>query len=277
LTKEEYIQHTAVLREAQLAAGLLGSGVTKLGKATHETVGRYHEAFFGLSIGIERLCKLIYIADYAINHDGSFPNYETLIKQNHKLGKLLNICEGISGRINSDRNYSDRPSTDIHKGIIQVLNDFAMSTRYYNLDYLAGRKIGRIDPVAAWWTKVGEPICKLHYNTKSKQRDEAEAAMMGSILNQFAMVVHTAETGEPIKDVSELMKRRGANVVVQKYGRLYVLQIVRWLASIARELSMIGGYKKQIAALFCFHEPLVMFNNDDKFLRDRKTWDFYNL
>lgn len=271
----EYVQHTAVLREAQLAAGLIGSGVTALGKATHSTVGRYHEAFFGLSIGIERLCKLLYIADYAIEHEGTFPSFDRLKNQGHDLDGLLNTCEEIGGRVDATRPFCERPSTAIHQGIVHVLSDFATSTRYYNLDYLTKPSTQHVDPVAAWWSEVGEPICELHYSGKNRQRDEMQAAIMGADLGKISTVVHTTETGEPINTVSELMKRNGSNIVVQKYGRLYTLQIVRWLALIAFQLSHTGGYERRIAGLFCFHEPLTMFHNEDRYLRERKTWPLY--
>ena len=34
-----------------------------------------------MSIGIERLCKLIYISDHAIIHGGVFPIYNNLTQQ----------------------------------------------------------------------------------------------------------------------------------------------------------------------------------------------------
>jgi hypothetical protein len=44
-------------REAELAAEQLAIGVTALGHANHTQKGLYHQAFFALSIGFERLAN----------------------------------------------------------------------------------------------------------------------------------------------------------------------------------------------------------------------------
>lgn len=275
MNKVERDQHTAILREAQLAAGLIGSGVTALGKASHATVGNYHEAFFGISIGIERLCKLLYIADNAIDHGGDFPSFESLKKQGHGLEDLLDICEDIAGRVDQSRQFSERPSTPIHEGIVRVLTAFAKTSRYYNLDFLTKPSVQYVDPVAAWWSEVGEPICELHYNEKRRKRNETQAATMEAHIGGNAIVIHTAETGEPINEFEQLMKRQGSTKVVQRYGRLYTLQIVRWLTSIAIELSHSATEMLATRSLSYFHEPLEIFYNEDKMLRDLKTWTLY--
>jgi hypothetical protein len=60
----------ALNREAQLAAGQIAIGITALGKANYADKGRYAEAFFGLSIGLERMAKLILIAGHCIENHG---------------------------------------------------------------------------------------------------------------------------------------------------------------------------------------------------------------
>jgi hypothetical protein len=50
-------QWHAIDREGQLAAEQLASGVTILGRANHGLKGLYTQAFFALSIGIERLAR----------------------------------------------------------------------------------------------------------------------------------------------------------------------------------------------------------------------------
>jgi hypothetical protein len=67
-------ERRALLREAALVRHLLGSGVTALGRADYATgLGEYYSAFFGLSIGLERLAKLVLVADYAISNHSQMP------------------------------------------------------------------------------------------------------------------------------------------------------------------------------------------------------------
>ncbi len=268
-------QWRAVQREAQLAAEQIAHGVTALGRANHAQTGHYTQAFFGLSIGLERIGKLIFLADHAIKNDGAFPTDNELRRIGHNLESLLPMCELIGSGLDSDREYIARPVDPIHRGIEQVLSLFATKLRYYNLNHLAGTGQDQQDPVALWWDKVATPICDRHYSKQQRKKVEADAAIMEDSFGDKSMVVHSTEGGESIQDLYTLFACGGATRVVQKYGRLYSLQIVRWLSSMIVELSHRGAYGQRIEALLGPHEPFGIFVNEDKYLRDRKTWSIY--
>lgn len=268
-------QWRALQREAQLAAEQAAHGVTVLGRANHAQPGLYTQAFFGLSIGLERMGKLIFLADHAIRNDGDFPTDQNLRKIGHDLSSLLASCEAIGASLGRERDYIVRPNDAIHREIENVLSSFATKLRYYNLNHLAGASHGQEDPVALWWDKVATPICNRHYSQRQREKDETHAAIIGSILGDNVSVLHLTETGEPIHDINTFFSRAGATRVVQKYGRLYTLQIIRWLTAIIFELSHRGAYEKRIEPLFGLHEPFTIFLNEDRYLRDRKTWSMY--
>ncbi len=270
-----YAQHTAVIREAQLAASQIAHGVTALGKATHAQPGFYTEAFFGLSIGLERMGKLIVLADYAIEHKGAFPTDTEMKKIGHNIEALLPKCGLIGNKVNPDREYRARPTSPIHQAIENTLSLFAKHLRYYNLTYLSGATTDRRDPISLWWTSVCEPILEVHYSEKARRLDEIDAGFMSTLMDGSAYVVHTSEEGDPIGDFSTFYKRGRANIVAQKYTRLYVLQIVRWLASIIYELSHEGAYTHQISPLLGCNEPFTIFYNDDRDLKKWKKWSIY--
>jgi hypothetical protein len=265
-------QWRAVQREAQLAAEQAAHGVTVLGRANHAQTGLYTQAFFGLSIGLERMGKLIFLADHAIRSDGAFPTDQDLRKIGHDLASLLAKCEAIGTGLSQNQDYMARPSDAIHRGIEDVLSLFATKLRYYNLTHLAGAVQGQQDPVALWWEKVATPICDRHYSQRQREKDEADAVAIESILGEISTVIHSTEAGEPIRDVHTFFARGRATRVVQKYSRLYTLQIVRWLASIMFDLSYRGAYEQRIQALLGLHEPFTIFLNEDRYLRDRRTW-----
>jgi hypothetical protein len=76
----------AIRREAALVRHLVGSGVTALGRASYaDKLGEYYTAFFGLSVGLERLCKLALVADHAISHNGGMPQEGVVSRFGHKL------------------------------------------------------------------------------------------------------------------------------------------------------------------------------------------------
>ena len=158
-------QHLALNREAGIAAELIASGVTLLGRASYARTGLYGQAFFNLSIGFERTTKLIYIADYAIDNAGEFPSNDILKNTiGHDLDQLFSHVEVISTKRRSGKEFSERPHTDIHNGIVQTLTEFARTTRYYNLDLVTGGKAVRNcrDPMTAWNERVIQPILEKH-------------------------------------------------------------------------------------------------------------------
>lgn len=264
----------AVQREAQLAATQAAHGVTVLGRANHAQTGFYTQAFFSLSIGVERMGKLIFLADHAIRNGGDFPTDQDFRAISHNLSSLLAKCEDIGAGLNQNRDYMVRPADPIHRGIEDVLSSFAMKLRYYNLNYLAGADRDQQDPVALWWEKVATPISNRHYTDRQRKKDESEAVLMKHLLGN-SIVMHSTEAGEPISDLYEFFTRGGVTRVVQKYGRLYMLQIVRWLSSIICDLSHNGAYIQRIEALFGLDEPFVIFLNEDSYMRSRKTWSIY--
>src|ERR1700761_7007855 len=84
----------AIGRECALVRQLIGSGVTALGAANYANKrGEYYTAFFGLSVGLERLAKLIFVADYAISNGGRMPSQEAVRKFGHNLIALADAAE----------------------------------------------------------------------------------------------------------------------------------------------------------------------------------------
>ena len=76
-------QWHALGREAELAAEQLATGVTLLARANHAQKGLYLQAFFALSIGFERLAKLVLVVDHAIAHGGAWMDDAALRKIGH--------------------------------------------------------------------------------------------------------------------------------------------------------------------------------------------------
>ena len=112
---------------------------------------------------------------------------------------------------------------------------------------------------------------------EQKSKDDAQGQFVQAIVGDSAKVIHHAEDGAEIDDLSTRLGRLKSTVVVQKYGRLYTLQIVRWLASVISELSYRGAYGERIESLLGLDEPFSRFCNEDQYLRDHRTWSIYRL
>ena len=258
-------------REAELAAEQLAIGVTALGRANHTENGLYHQAVFALSIGFERLEKLILVADYAVENNGAWMTDNDLKSFRHDISPLLDACEQMSAKHQSDKNWSERPNDPVHKAIVKTLSEFARLTRYYNLASLSGSNVAPREPIQAWWSDVGMPILDRHYTANQRAKDEAKAASVDALLAPAFVLVHN-EAGQPMTSIEKMMKHAGSTRVIQKYGRLYVMQLARWLSVIMAKISHNGH---RIEALYELDEPFGIFRMNDSFLLRRKTWSIY--
>jgi hypothetical protein len=269
-------QWQAIQREGHLAAEQLASGVTILGRADHAKKGLYTQAFFALSIGIERLAKLIVMADFAVTNGGRYPTNQDLMRFGHDIATLLLRCEEISSRYRDGQVQAIRPNGPIHQGIIAGVSEFGVLSRYYNLDFMVGGKaITLPEPIGAWWRRVGMPILAKHYSKAQRQRDEGWATETAASMGP-SFVLHHAEDTTPIDDAVTLMQRAMATRLVQKYGRLYTLHIIRWLAFLVSDLAELAAHRHRLDAFFGLGEPFVIFmNEDDDYLSKRKTFSIY--
>lgn len=267
----------ALGREAALAAEQLASGVTLLGKANHAQKGLYLQAFFGLSIGLERVAKLVVVADYAIENHGRFPNNNDLKRRfGHEIDVLMNYCDQLSIKWRNGKNYSERPNLLIHKGIVETLTEFARLSRYYNLDLIIGRGSKQFpEPISAWWQRVGHPILQKHYTQRQREKDESQGKLIHALLGDVTFVLHHDEQEKRIDNLEAMMMKTGVTRIVQKYGRLYTFQIVRWLAFLISDLSLIGAYQHRIEPLLGLNEYFGIFMNNDSYIKKRKTWSIY--
>jgi hypothetical protein len=154
---------------------------------------------------------------------------------------------------------------------VNTLSDFGYLTRYYNLDLIAGGKARLMaEPIRAWWTEVGQPILKEHYTPRKQKKDQASAAATAALITP-AHVFRCDEEGKIISDVEALAQRAGASRIVQRYGRLHTLQIVRWLSFLIVDICT----RQQIEAFFGLGERFAIFMNRDAYFRTRKTWSIY--
>lgn len=264
----------ALAREAGIAAEHMAIGVTALGKANYAYPAYYGQAFFALSIGLERSAKLALLVDHAIRNSGIFPSESDIRKYSHHLMKLLDGADEVSKRLGVDR----IPRTPVHVAIIQVLSDFASNvTRYYNLEVVTGAPsvATKKDPVAQWHDRIVKPLVEAHYKPHQRQKHERNARLVDSALGPHSLVHHIAESGEVLDKIYDASMKTAITEFIAPYVRLHVMQIIR---SIAFLLSALG-HEAQAQSMHdvpYMSEFFAIFTNDDKYLRGRKNWSIYH-
>lgn len=269
----------ALHREASLVSQIIGSGATALGRASYGSgFGEYYTAFFGLSIGIERLAKLILIADYAIENAGVLPSQTVVRRYGHRLKSLLDQVERIAIKHGVTVPFLS-PSDPICRAVVNCLDAFSDASRgrYANFEAIGNPHFDPADePVNKWWTEVVEPILDKHYRGKSAEKGVKErAALIDATIGSVSFVRYGDENGRMMTDVETASERTGQTKWAQEYGRFYTLSVVRWLSYIFRKLVRDAAYHNGIDSLFGHDEFFTTYTLDDNFLRTRKVWPLH--
>lgn len=255
---------------------ILGSGATALGRASYGSgFGEYYTAFFGLSVGIERLAKLIQVADYALDNSGALPGQAVVRKYGHKLNELIAQAKMITAKRGITVPYTG-PDHPICAAVVNCLDAFsdASKGRYANFEAIGNPNFNLADePVNKWWTEVVEPILDKHYRgRRAEDGVKQRAAIINALIGDMAHVLHTNETGSVMSDITSASERTGQTKWAQKYGRFYTLSVVRWLAYIFNEMTHTAGYEPGLESLFGHYEFFQTYTVDNDFLLTRKVW-----
>ncbi|MCZ4288597.1 hypothetical protein [Hoeflea alexandrii] len=266
----------ALHREASLVSQILGSGATALGRASYGSgFGEYYTAFFGLTIGIERLAKLILVADFAIDNGGTLPGQAVVRRYGHRLKDLIGKADQIATKRDISVPYL-LPTDPICSAVIDCLDEFsdASKGRYANFEAIGNPNFNAADePVNKWWTEVVEPILDKHYRgRRTESRVKQRAAIMNALVGDSVFIHHTNETGAVISNLTTASERTGQTKWAQKYGRFYTLSVVRWLSHIFDEMTHTAGYQPGLESLFGHYEFFQTYTVDDYFLLTRKVW-----
>jgi hypothetical protein len=266
----------ALHREAALVSQIIGSGVTALGRASYANgFGEYYTAFFGLSVGMERLAKLIIVADFALDNRGALPRQSVVRKSGHDVVALVEKVDGIVAKRGLRLSYP-KPFHPICASIIRCLAAFADASkgRYANFEAIGNPKFDiRNEPVNKWWIEVVEPILDKHYRGKrSEEGVRNRAALFDAMIGNASYVRHLDENDMMMTDIRTASERTGQTKWAQKYGRYYTLLIIRWLSNTFSELTRRAGYENDFTSLFGHYELFASYCTTDDFLLTRKIW-----
>lgn len=264
---------TPFLREAGIASQCLTTGLATLRKANHAQHGLYNQAFFELSIGFERLLKLIVVIDHALEHVGQFPT-NTILKQSygHDLDSLFRKAQEIRARRVDEGLHWDLVDANVATRIMKVLSEFARRTRYYNLDVLTASSVSpnQRDPLAAWFEDVAS-VLVASYAPSRARRDMSFADFLDDVLGDRSAVRHTTEDGRALVSIRDLALHEALMEHVQKEATFHCATIVRYLGEILRALNHHSGPQGVIQIPY-LSEFFAGFDNSDSYLKRRRTF-----
>ncbi|HHE5971962.1 hypothetical protein QT346_30715 (plasmid) [Escherichia coli] len=135
--------------EALLASASLRSGLTALNKCKYHDKGSFYNAFFQLSIGLERFFKIIYVVQYMIENDLNKPTYSHLRKLGHDISILHQNAVNVAIKYEK-KDKGKWVLNDEQSAILTMLSEFGKETRYYNLNTIIEDKKLINDPLEQW-------------------------------------------------------------------------------------------------------------------------------
>ncbi|SDG46195.1 hypothetical protein [Pseudonocardia oroxyli] len=264
---------TPLLREAAIAAESLFSGLNALRKADHTSEGRYSQAFFGITIGLERLCKLAILLDSKIS-SGHFPSSRELKREyRHDLTRLFAKIDELRAPWHEELRWS-LPDETICRRALQILSGFAQITRYYNLGQLTGdSNPGARDPIEEWYDEVGGWILRERYTQKRRARDESTARQLQRDLS-IAYVGHTAEDGTSLDTVYAAALHELQTDLVQQEGVVICACLGRHVSELLRRLV----WKARTIDLYMapdLDEFFPLLNQPESVFRRRRRYSAY--
>lgn len=221
-------QFSLLIKEGYLASSSIGYGLSSLRRAGTHLKGEYYQAFFQLSIGLERLMKLI-IIQYHRGKNNSFPNNKILKNYGHDLFKLYQTIINLE---TTQELIID--TSEVSMKILLFLSEFSKSSRYYNLDTLTGRQ-HTVDPLIKW-IEIQELILKKHpkrKNSKSIYNQE-----FARFFNESSAVIVFDERNKLFKNVEEFLNKMELDEYIQGYAVYYTYLLISPLTKRLGEIEL---------------------------------------
>ena len=220
-------------QEGYLIHSCLTSGLTDLRGANVHNKGGFYSALFNLSIGIERLLKAIFIIDHMLKHSLSAPSKKQLKKDyGHRVIDLYNSAVIVANQ--QGVQVAEFSSLDsINQDILNLLSDFAQTTRYHNLDSLGSGQSNQ-DPLSHW----GEIILAiLSQDVTQKQRTRIlrEAGVVASLIENNTMVLMHGLDQQPLS-LENSLALPGLHEMAVKHAVLRLVSVLCPLRDLIRSL-----------------------------------------
>ena len=194
-------------QEGLLAQACLCNGLTALRRANlGDKKGLFYSAFFELSIGFERVLKLILILDHMARNQLVPPDRKTVEDYGHKLRSLFDAAKGVCAAHGVTALDSFQPNS-LPIAILGFLDDFAHpGGRYSNINKLTGHKHQTMADPIAQWGEIANRIMREHATPKDRQRAQLNGHMASAAFGDAAASLMSDMDQRPM-DVARLFTR----------------------------------------------------------------------
>lgn len=122
---------------------------------------------------------------------------------------------------------------------------------------------------------VGKPILEKHYSQKQRDKDRQKAKKLEKDMSRVVSFIHHhREDGVPLETFESAALQTSETEVIQKYGRLYTLQIIRFLSYLLSDMGRIAR-RNSLEKIPYLNDFFLIFINQDVVFKSRRTWSIY--
>lgn len=174
-------------QEGLLAQACLCNGLTALRRANlGDKKGLFYSAFFELSIGFERVLKLVLILDHMARNRLVPPDSKTVEDYGHKLRSLFDATKSVCA-VRGVTVLDAFQADSLPIIILGFLDDFAHpGGRYSNINKLTGhRHESMADPIMQWG-EIATQIMQTHATPKERKRAQLNGQMASAAFGNAA-------------------------------------------------------------------------------------------
>lgn len=214
-------------QEGLLAQACLCNGLTALRRANlgGNQKGLYYSAFFELSIGFERMMKLIFILDHMGRHDLKPPPKKDIEGLGHKLIKLFEETKIIGSSLGIDA-LDEHDLSSVSYRTLVFLNDFAHTDgRYSNINHLIGQpSASKAEPLGAW-ARLAQEILRDCATPRERARVETSGKLMDEKIGSMVFTL-ISDLNQATPDLRNLVSNVAALDVASKYATASLVGLI---------------------------------------------------
>ena|ERR1051326_61488 len=256
-------------QEGYLIKSCLARGLTELRRAHVHNKGGVYAALFNLSVGTERMLKATIIIDHMLKNKLSVPTRRQLMAHGHDIHGLYDSCVAIASGISPKL----QPLADLEastREIVGLLNDFAQTTRYHNLDALSSSSSGK-DPLAHW-NEILLAILKSDVPShRTKKIVATGAAIASAISDSTSTVMHGFD--KQALTAKQALTLPGLHNEALKHAVLYLMKFLSPIRDLISDLT----HKAYTLGLPVppfpqMHEFLDWISDDRAYVLRKRRW-----
>jgi hypothetical protein len=98
--------------------------------------------------------------------------------------------------------------------------------------------------------------------------------LIEQFIAEHTLVRYHAETGKVLDSVYEASMQTAITEFAKPYARMYVMQIIRFVARLLCELGN-AAHSRQLQDIPYLADFFGIYNNSDKYFKNRKSWSIY--